>query len=82
MNFHLAIRTSPKGEGETFIGTCAYCGKEGLTAEDVRTDPCPQFPTTGVTHHEAHRQGAPKKSRGRIPRPSRRMRETGPPGRE
>ncbi|TGV15783.1 hypothetical protein EN816_00595 [Mesorhizobium sp. M8A.F.Ca.ET.173.01.1.1] len=28
---HSVERTSPKGEGQTFIGTCRLCGKTGLT---------------------------------------------------
>lgn len=34
-------RTSPKGPGTNFIGTCAACGKAGLTYELIKTDPCP-----------------------------------------
>jgi len=28
---HAVIRTSPKGEGQKFIGRCMKCGQEGLT---------------------------------------------------
>lgn len=27
---HALIRTSPKGEGQKFIGRCSKCGEEGL----------------------------------------------------
>jgi hypothetical protein len=29
--FHTIVRTSPKGEGEQFIGRCISCGKTGIT---------------------------------------------------
>lgn len=32
MQYHVVERTSPKGPGSPFIGTCSLCGKTGLTA--------------------------------------------------
>lgn len=32
---HAIIRTSPKGEGQEFIGTCMNCGAENLTFADM-----------------------------------------------
>jgi hypothetical protein len=43
---HLIERTSPKGPGEKFIGTCRLCGQIGLTMKDV-FEPCPN--PEGVT---------------------------------
>lgn len=36
---HAIERTSPKGPGAVFIGTCWQCGKTGLTLADAR-EPC------------------------------------------
>jgi hypothetical protein len=36
---HCIERTSPKGEGQRFIGTCTLCGKAGLTFANM-TDDC------------------------------------------
>jgi len=33
--FHAIERTSPKGPGQEFIGTCWQCGKTGLTWADA-----------------------------------------------
>jgi hypothetical protein len=33
--YHLIDRTSPKGEGQKFIGTCRLCGMTGLTTSDA-----------------------------------------------
>jgi hypothetical protein len=35
---HHVERTSPKGHGQTFIGTCRLCGKSGLEASAVLED--------------------------------------------
>ena len=43
---HLVVRTSPKGPGQKFIGTCALCGQTGLKAADALS-PCPN--PDGVT---------------------------------
>lgn len=32
---HALERTSPKGEGQTFIGRCIKCGAEGLTSTQL-----------------------------------------------
>lgn len=32
MRYHVVNRTSQKGVGQPFIGTCALCGKTGLRA--------------------------------------------------
>jgi len=32
---HAIIRTSPKGKGQKFVGTCMNCGKEDLTFSDM-----------------------------------------------
>lgn len=37
--YHAVERTSPKGPGQKFIGTCWQCGKTGLTDADV-FEPC------------------------------------------
>lgn len=33
--FHALVRTSPKGPGQQFIGTCSLCGKTGLPGSDI-----------------------------------------------
>ncbi len=37
--YHAIERTSPKGPGERFIGTCWQCGRSNLTLSDAR-EPC------------------------------------------
>lgn len=37
---HAITRTSPKGEGQKFIGRCIKCGVEGLGVGDALKD-CP-----------------------------------------
>ena len=37
---HSIERTSPKGPGQKFIGTCTLCGKKGLTFKDMDEE-CP-----------------------------------------
>lgn len=37
---HALERTSPKGEGQTFIGYCVKCGEQGLTPKAILED-CP-----------------------------------------
>lgn len=39
MSSHIIDRTSPKGKGMPFFGTCRLCGQEGLTPADV-DKPC------------------------------------------
>lgn len=38
--FHAIERTSPKGPGYKYIGTCFQCGKTNLTLKDSREE-CP-----------------------------------------
>ena len=47
---HSLRRTSPKGEGFTFIGTCVLCGVEGLTFADMNK-PCENV--RGLSQDEA-----------------------------
>lgn len=47
---HAVERTSPKGEGQKFIGTCRLCGKPGLTFADMN-EPCENI--RGLTSDEA-----------------------------
>lgn len=47
---HAIERTSPKGPGTTFIGTCWQCGLTGLRAEDA-LKPCENI--TGFTQAES-----------------------------
>lgn len=35
---HVVERTSPKGEGQKFIGKCLLCGAVDLTASDALKD--------------------------------------------
>lgn len=35
MDFHALERTSPKGQGQKFVGYCTKCGKTGLTFADM-----------------------------------------------
>lgn len=48
--FHAIERTSPKGPGQKFIGTCSLCGKPGLTFADMN-EPCENV--RGLTQDEA-----------------------------
>lgn len=48
---HSLVRTSPKGKGQDYIGTCTKCGKENLTFEDMKIEECPNI--RGVTEKEA-----------------------------
>ncbi len=41
---HALTRTSPTGEGQTFIGRCVKCGKEELRSRDA-LEPCPMDDT-------------------------------------
>jgi hypothetical protein len=47
---HAVHRTSPKGPGQPFIGTCANCGTPNLPASAALED-CPNV--RGVTQDEA-----------------------------
>ena len=47
---HHIERTSPKGKGQKFIGTCRLCGATGLTFEDA-AKPCPN--PRGLTPDES-----------------------------
>jgi hypothetical protein len=47
---HAIERTSPKGPGQKFIGTCRLCGTKGLTMGDALM-PCPN--PRGLTSDEA-----------------------------
>ena len=40
MKHPLVNRTSPKGSGKSFLGTCASCGKQNITFEMLPTDEC------------------------------------------
>jgi len=48
--YHAVERTSPKGVGQDFVGTCALCGKPGLTFADMR-EPCENV--RGLSQEEA-----------------------------
>lgn len=37
--YHAIERTSPKGEGQKYVGTCWQCGKTNLTLADA-LEPC------------------------------------------
>jgi len=39
MACHVIERTSPKGPGQVFLGTCILCGKTNLTITDANK-PC------------------------------------------
>jgi hypothetical protein len=47
---HAIERTSPKGEGQRFIGTCMKCGKPGLTFADMN-EPCENI--AGMSEEES-----------------------------
>lgn len=40
MQHPLINRTSPTGKGQPFIGTCAACGKPGITIAEM-SEECP-----------------------------------------
>jgi hypothetical protein len=48
--YHAVERTSPKGPGQTFIGTCRLCGTPNLTAS-AALEECPN--QRGLTQDEA-----------------------------
>lgn len=50
MIYHAVNRTSPKGPGKPFIGTCALCGKTGLSAS-AALEECENV--RGLTQDEA-----------------------------
>ena len=47
---HALTRTSPKGAGQTFIGTCTQCGEQNLPASAVQQD-CPNV--RGLSEEDA-----------------------------
>ena len=49
METHAIYRTSPKGPGQKFIGTCKKCGRTGLKISDMN-DPCENL--LGTTQDE------------------------------
>jgi len=49
MRHPLVNRTSPKGQ--PFVGTCAACGKTGLTFKAMNEDDCPN--QRGLTNEQA-----------------------------
>lgn len=49
-NHHAIERTSPKGPGQKFIGTCFKCGKPGLTIADMN-QPCENI--VGISEDDA-----------------------------
>lgn len=48
--YHAVHRTSPKGPGQPFVGTCALCGKTGLPAS-AALEECENV--RGLTQDEA-----------------------------
>jgi|RhiMethySRZTD1v2_1073278.scaffolds.fasta_scaffold118793_2 hypothetical protein len=50
MTYHAIERTSPKGPGQKFIGTCMRCGRTGLTSANMNEE-CENI--TGMTDDEA-----------------------------
>lgn len=48
--YHSIERTSPKGQGQNFVGTCRLCGKTGLTFANM-DDECENI--RGLTEEEA-----------------------------
>lgn len=50
MGTHALERTSPKGEGQKFIGTCFKCGRTGL-AESAVFEECDN--PSGMTEEQA-----------------------------
>jgi len=51
MKHPLINRTSPTGKGQPFVGTCAACGKRGLTPKMIEEDDCPN--PQGMTREQA-----------------------------
>ena len=49
---HVLERTSPKGEGQQFVGTCIRCGCQGL-GERAVFEECDNV--SGMTYEEALR---------------------------
>jgi hypothetical protein len=49
MDTHAIYRTSPKGPGQKFVGTCSKCGLTGLTFSDMNR-PCENV--RGTTQEE------------------------------
>lgn len=47
---HSIERTTPKGPGHKFVGTCVLCGERGLVASDALKE-CPN--QRGLTQEEA-----------------------------
>ena len=41
MKHPLINRTSPTGKGQPFVGTCAACGKTGITGKALTEEECP-----------------------------------------
>lgn len=37
---HALTRTSPKGKGQPFIGTCIKCGIKGISLDEVSRSEC------------------------------------------
>jgi hypothetical protein len=48
---HSLERTSPKGEGQEFIGTCTLCGKRNVTSKMFFEEECENV--RGLTEDEA-----------------------------
>jgi hypothetical protein len=48
---HSLERTSPKGEGQNFIGTCIQCGKQNVTSKMFFDEECPN--TRGLSEEES-----------------------------
>jgi len=48
---HSLRRTSPKGPGSPFTGTCVNCGKQNVTNKQFFDEDCPNM--RGVTEDEA-----------------------------
>lgn len=48
---HALRRTSPKGPGQPFIGTCAQCGATNVTLDDMAKQECPNV--RGISEAEA-----------------------------
>lgn len=49
MHFHVIERTSPKGPGQKFIGTCRLCGAKNLPAT-AAFEPCENWRNTSRTN--------------------------------
>ncbi|RVQ10047.1 hypothetical protein [Sinorhizobium meliloti] len=48
--YHAIERTSPKGQGQKYVGTCWQCGKTNLTLSDA-TEVCENI--AGLTEDES-----------------------------